>query len=63
MAVIRSDLQLASFNCKGLSNGIPVISDLLQSHDICLIQEHWHGAKSHPAPRVLLPMTTTEKTL
>jgi len=40
MAVILSDQQLASFNCKGLSNGRPIISDL-QSHDICLIQEHW----------------------
>ena len=41
MAVILSDLRLASFNCKGLSNGRSIISDLLQSHDICLIQEHW----------------------
>jgi len=41
MAVILSDLRLASFNCNGLSNGRPIIFDLLQSHDICLIQEHW----------------------
>ncbi len=40
MAVFHSELRLATYNCKGWDNGIPITSNLLRSHDICLIQEH-----------------------
>ena len=34
-------LRLVSFNCRGWHNAISTVADLLDSHDICLIQEHW----------------------
>ena len=30
-----------SFNCRGWHNGKSTVTYLLDSHDICLIQEHW----------------------
>ena len=34
-------LRLISYNCRGWNSGCPAVVDLLQSCDICLIQEHW----------------------
>ena len=41
MTLTLGQLQLVSFNCRGWNNGKSIVSDLLESHDICLIQEHW----------------------
>jgi len=41
MALTLGQLRLVSFNCRGWNNGKSTVSDLLESHDICLIQEHW----------------------
>ncbi len=41
MTLCPGHLRLASYNCKGWSNGKSAVSDLLDSHDICVIQEHW----------------------
>ena len=34
-------LRLVSFNCRGWHNARSMVANLLDSHDICLIQEHW----------------------
>ncbi len=41
MTLYSGQLRLASYNCRGWNNGKSVVSDLLDSHDICVIQEHW----------------------
>jgi len=41
MTLTPGQLQLVSFNCRGWNNGKSTVSDLLESHDISLIQEHW----------------------
>lgn len=41
MTSTQHKLRIASFNCKGWNNNRMVINDLLKSHDICPIQEHW----------------------
>jgi len=41
MTLTLGQLRLVSFNCRGWNNGKSTVSDLLESHDICLIQEHW----------------------
>lgn len=39
--MILNKLKVISYNCRGWQSGIPFVSDLLKSCDICLIQEHW----------------------
>ena len=34
-------LRLVSYNCRGWNSGQHTVCDLLQSCDVCLIQEHW----------------------
>lgn len=34
-------LRLVSYNCRGWNSGHTAVFDLLQSNDICFIQEHW----------------------
>lgn len=34
-------LRLVFYNCRGWNTGHPAAHDLLQSTDICFIQEHW----------------------
>lgn len=41
MTARLNQLRIATYNCRGLNNGKCTISDLLQLHDICFIQEHW----------------------
>ena len=41
MTLRLHQLRLVSFNCRGWYNGRSTVADLLDSHDICLIQEHW----------------------
>ena len=41
MTQIVNQLRLVSFNCRGWNNGKSIVADLLETHDICLIQEHW----------------------
>ena len=36
-----NSLRLVSYNCRGWNSGQLAISELLQSCDICFIQEHW----------------------
>ena len=35
------DLNIASFNCSGVSNILPIIAKICESHDIVLLQETW----------------------
>ena len=35
------DLRIASFNCYGLMNKLPVIGDMCKNVDILLLQETW----------------------
>ena len=37
----QHSLNLVSFNCRGWNLGQLSVKDLLRSHDICFIQEHW----------------------
>ena len=34
-------IKIVSYNCRGWNSGKTTVCDLLQSCDICLIQEHW----------------------
>jgi len=34
-------LRLVSYNCRGWNSGQHTVFDLLQSCDICFVQEHW----------------------
>ncbi len=38
---VSTTLRLVSYNCKGWHNGSLLVSDLLKSCDICLVQRHW----------------------
>ena len=38
---VTNSLRLVSYNCRGWNNGSLLVSDLLSSCDICLIQEYW----------------------
>ena len=41
MTLRLHQLRLVSFNCRGWHNARSTVANLLDSHDICLIQEHW----------------------
>ena len=35
------ELRIASYNCRSVKNSVIAVRDLCESHDICLLQEHW----------------------
>jgi len=37
----HDSLRLVSYNCRGWNSGQHTVFDLLQSCDICFVQEHW----------------------
>ena len=38
---ITESLSIATWNCRGLSNGLPYIEHLADSHDVIVVSEHW----------------------
>lgn len=39
--VAAHSLSVATWNCRGLSNGVPYIEHLANSHNIIIVSEHW----------------------
>ena len=38
---VTSNTRICTYNCRGWNSGKHYVSQLLQMHDLCLIQEHW----------------------
>ena len=39
--IMTSQLKIVSFNCGGVANILPVISDLCDQNDVIVLQETW----------------------
>ena len=41
MFMMAKPLKIVSYNCRSIKSSIQTVKDLCDTHDICLLQEHW----------------------